>query len=78
MSGIIRAFLCDDDEWLTTESAFIGFQVLARSRGVAYPGALSRLHYDLLALAAAITEKTKIVYLANPNNRGTIFSKELR
>jgi len=29
MSNIIRAFLCDDDEVLTTESAFIGFQVLA-------------------------------------------------
>src|SRR5208337_4343081 len=33
-------------------------------------------HYDLTALAGAITERTKIVYLANPNNpTGTIFSK---
>jgi histidinol-phosphate aminotransferase len=31
MSIIIRAFLCDEDEVLTTEAAFIGFQVLARS-----------------------------------------------
>jgi histidinol-phosphate aminotransferase len=77
MSGIIRAFLCDDDEVLTTESAFIGFQVLARSRGVAYRTVPYRdWHYDLTALAAAITEKTKIIYLANPNNpTGTIFSK---
>ena len=30
MSNIIRAFLCDEDEVLTTEAAFIGFQVLAR------------------------------------------------
>src|SRR5215472_312428 len=30
MSTIIRAFLCDEDEVLTTEAAFIGFQVLAR------------------------------------------------
>ena len=36
MSGIIRTFLCDDDEVLTTDAAFIGFQVLARSRGVKY------------------------------------------
>jgi histidinol-phosphate aminotransferase len=78
MSGIIRAFLCDDDEVLTTESAFIGFQVLARSRGVAYRTIPYRdWRYDLPALAAAITEKTKIVYLANPNNpTGTIFSKD--
>src|SRR5262249_3367514 len=31
MSNIIRTFLCDEDEVLTTEAAFIGFQVLARS-----------------------------------------------
>jgi histidinol-phosphate aminotransferase len=77
MSGIIRAFLCDDDEVLTTEAAFIGFQVLARSRGVMYRTVPYRdWHYDLTALAAAITEKTKIIYLANPNNpTGTVFSK---
>src|SRR5580698_5589146 len=77
MSGIIRAFLCDDDEVLTTDSAFIGFQVLARSRGVTYRTVPYRdWHYDLRALAAAITEKTKIIYLSNPNNpTGTIFSK---
>src|ERR1019366_1380400 len=36
MSNIIRAFLCDEDEVLTTDAAFIGFQVLAKSRGVKY------------------------------------------
>ena len=78
MSNIIRTFLCDDDEVLTTESAFIGFQVLARSRGVAYRTVPYRdWHYDLAALAAAITEKTKIIYLANPNNpTGTIFTRQ--
>src|SRR5579862_138257 len=77
MSGIIRTFLCDDDEVLTTEAAFIGFQVLARSRGVRYRTVPYReWHYDLAALAAQITEHTKIIYLANPNNpTGTIFSK---
>ena len=43
MSNIIRAFLCDDDEVLTTEAAFIGFQVLARSRGGHTHRAVSRL-----------------------------------
>ncbi|MBM3810037.1 MAG: histidinol-phosphate transaminase [Acidimicrobiia bacterium] len=77
MSNIIRAFLCDEDEVLTTECAFIGFQVLARSRGVAYRTVPYRsFHYDLEALAAAITKKTKIIYLANPNNpTGTIFTR---
>ena len=36
IGNMIRTFLCDDDEVLTTEAAFIGFQVLAKSRGVKY------------------------------------------
>lgn len=77
ISNIIRTFLCDDDEVLTTESAFIGFQVLARSRGVAYKTVpYLDWRYDLPALVKRITDKTKIIYLANPNNpTGTIFTK---
>src|SRR5690242_15787259 len=77
MSNIIRAFLCDEDEVLTTDAAFIGFQVLARSRGVKYRTVpYQDWHYDLEALAAQINEHTKIIYLANPNNpTGTIFTK---
>src|ERR1043165_3884362 len=78
MSNIIRAFLCDEDEVLTTEAAFIGFQVLARSRGVTYRTVPYRdWHYDLVALASQINARTKIIYLANPNNpTGTIFTRE--
>ena len=77
MSNIIRAFLCDEDETLTTESAFIGFQTLAKSRGVAYRTVPYKdWHYDLEALAGQINERTKIIYLANPNNpTGTIFTR---
>jgi histidinol-phosphate aminotransferase len=77
MSNIIRAFLCDEDEVLTTDAAFLGFQVLARSRGVKYRTVpYLDWHYDLPALAAQINANTKIIYLANPNNpTGTIFTK---
>jgi histidinol-phosphate aminotransferase len=77
MSNIIRAFLCDEDEVLTTEAAFIGFQVLARSRGVTYRTVpYINWHYDLPALASQINQNTKIIYLANPNNpTGTIFTR---
>jgi histidinol-phosphate aminotransferase len=77
MSNIIRAFLCDEDEVLTTEAAFIGFQVLAKSRGITYRTVPYRnWAYDLPALAGAINGRTKIIYLANPNNpTGTIFTK---
>ena len=77
ISNIIRTFLGDGDEVLTTDAAFLGFRVLAQSRGVAYRTVPYRdWHYDLTALAGAINERTKIIYLANPNNpTGTIFSK---
>ena len=77
MANIIRTFLCDDDEVLTTEAAFIGFQILAHSRGVKYRTVPYRdWSYDLPALAGQINKKTKLIYLANPNNpTGTIFTK---
>lgn len=78
IAAIVRAFLCDDDEILTTEAAFCGFQVTAKSRGVPYKTVPYRnWHYDLDALAGAVTEHTKIIYLANPNNpTGTIFTRD--
>jgi len=78
MAAIVRAYLHPGEEVLTTEGAFIGFQVQARGSGAVYRTVPYRdWRYDLPALAAAITEKTKIIYLANPNNpTGTIFSKE--
>ncbi len=76
MSNIIRTFLCDDDEVLTSEGTFIGFYVLARSRGVTMTTVpLTNYRFDLERLADHITPHTKIIYLANPNNpTGTIFS----
>ncbi|MBL8210013.1 MAG: histidinol-phosphate transaminase [Bryobacterales bacterium] len=78
MSNIIRTFLCDDDEVLAPEPTFAGFRVLAQSRGVAYRSVPHRnWHLDLQALAGAVTPRTKIIYLANPNNpTGTIFTRE--
>src|SRR3984957_7637200 len=78
MANIIRTFLCDEDEVLTTEAAFLGFQVIARSRGVKYrPAPYRDWPYDLAALASLINERTKIIYLANPNNpTGTIFTRQ--
>jgi histidinol-phosphate aminotransferase len=77
MSAIIRTFLCDDEECLTAQGTFIGFYVLARSRGVKLVTVpLKNYGYDLEAIADAITDKTKIIYLANPNNpTGTIFTR---
>lgn len=75
MSVILRTFMLDDEEALTSEGTFIGFRVLAHSRGIKLRTVpLKDYRFDLDAIATAINEKTKIIYLANPNNpTGTIF-----
>jgi histidinol-phosphate aminotransferase len=76
MSNIIRTFLLDDDEVLTSEGTFVGFYVLTRSRGVRLITVpLRDYRFDLEAIAGEINGHTKIIYLANPNNpTGTIFT----
>jgi histidinol-phosphate aminotransferase len=78
MANVVRTFLCDNDQVLTTEAAFSGFQVLARGRGVGYRTVPYRdWRYDLPALAGATNERTKLIYLANPNNpTGTFFTRK--
>ena len=78
MANIVRTFLCDEDEILTTVAAFLGFQVLARGRGVAYRTVPYKdWRYDLPRLAEAIGPRTKLIYLANPNNpTGTFFTRQ--
>ena len=77
-ANIIRAFLHGDDEVITSEGTFIGFYVLVHSQGVKLIKVpLKDYHFDLDAIADAITERTKLVYLCNPNNpTGTIFSRQ--
>jgi histidinol-phosphate aminotransferase len=76
MSLIMRTFMLDDEEALTSEGTFIGFKVLAQSRGIKLRMVpLKDYRFDLTAIADNINEKTKIIYLANPNNpTGTIFT----
>lgn len=78
MGSIVRTFLHGDEEALTSEGTFIGFMVLARSQGIRIRTVpLRDFGYDLPAMAKAITPKTKIIYLANPNNpTGTIFHRD--
>jgi histidinol-phosphate aminotransferase len=78
MSNIVRTFLCDDDEVLTADATFIGIRVLAESRGVRYRTVpLKDWRFDLTALAAATNDRTRIIYLSNPNNpTGTIFTRQ--
>jgi histidinol-phosphate aminotransferase len=78
MADIVRTFLSDSDEVLSSEGTFPAMRVLAQSRGVAYRTVPMRdWGFDLQAIADAIMSRTKLIYLPNPNNpTGTIFSAQ--
>ncbi len=73
---IMRTFLLDDEEAITSDGTFITFKIQAQSRGITLKTVpLKNYRYDLEALAGLITDKTKIIYLSNPNNpTGNIFT----
>lgn len=77
MANIVRAFLHGDDEVVTSEGTFIGIYVLVASQGVKLVRVpLKNYRFDLEAIADAVSERTKLVYLCNPNNpTGTMFSR---
>jgi len=78
MALITRTFFEDHEVALTASATFIGFIVLVNSRGVKLEQVplTKDYRFDLDALAAAIHDDTKVVYLANPNNpTGTYFTK---
>lgn len=79
MGYIVRAFLQPDEEVVTSENTFIGFLILAKSVGAKLIQVPRRpdYKYDVEAMAKKITENTKIVYIANPDNpTGTYITKE--
>jgi len=73
---IMRTFLLDDEEALTSENTFISFKIQAQSRGIKLVTVpMKDYRFDLQGIADRITEKTKVIYLSNPNNpTGTIFT----
>lgn len=75
---IISTFSAEGDELLSSEGTFIGWYVNVNKynrKSVTVP--LNNYKFHLPAIASAITSKTKIIYLANPNNpTGTIFSRD--
>jgi histidinol-phosphate aminotransferase len=64
------------DEAITSESAFYMYRLAIEDMGAALVQVPMRdLTFDLAAITQAITARTKVVYLGNPNNpTGTIFT----
>ena len=78
MLAIVRAFVTEGGEVLTSECSFAQYTLMPLSRGACVKYApMKNWRYDLSAIADGITPKTEVIFLANPNNpTGTIFTKK--
>tara|TARA_B100000945_G_scaffold321265_1_gene334831 strand:+ start:3031 stop:4134 length:1104 start_codon:yes stop_codon:yes gene_type:complete len=76
MSTIMRTFLRQGDEIIGAKNSFIGFRVLANASGqIVNWIPMKNYRYNLSAIANAVNDYTKIIYLANPDNpTGTYFN----
>jgi len=77
MSTIMRTFLLNDDEIIGAAGSFIGFRVLANASGrKVHWVPMKDYRYDLGLMAKKISDYTKIIYIANPDNpMGTYVKK---
>ncbi|GAA5217969.1 histidinol-phosphate transaminase [Corallincola platygyrae] len=75
---IARTFVSAEDEVMFAEHAFVVYPLVTQAIG-ATPVAVPAKNYghDLDAMAAAITDKTRMIFIANPNNpTGTFLSAD--
>jgi histidinol-phosphate aminotransferase len=71
-----KTFLTAADEAITSESAFYIYRLAIEEMGAGLALAPMRdMTFDLAAIARAVTQRTKVIYLGNPNNpTGTMFT----
>jgi histidinol-phosphate aminotransferase len=74
----VRTFMRPGDEAVMAEQAFVVYHLVVQAvGGSAKAIPLRNYTHDLSGIAAAVTSKTRVVLLANPNNpTGTIFRRD--
>jgi len=74
----VRTFMRPGDEAVMAQQAFVVYQLVVQaSGGVGKIVPLRNFAHDLVAMGEAIGPKTRIVFLANPNNpTGTIYRRD--
>jgi len=66
---LVHAYAGAGDEVLISEHGFLMYEIYAQGNGASIVKAKEKnLKTDVDAMLAAVTEKTKIVFVANPNN----------
>jgi histidinol-phosphate aminotransferase len=75
---LVRTFVLDGEEVLASAQSFVAYKLAVNAQGRTFMEApmRARFHYDLEALKKLLTRKTKLVFLANPDNpTGTWFTE---
>lgn len=75
---LVKAFVGSGDRVITSHPSFLMYQKFVQVRGgenVIID--LKEMRHDLAAIAAATTERTRLIFIDNPNNpTGTLISRE--
>lgn len=75
---LVRTFVLEGEEVLTSAQSFIAYKLAAQAHGRTLVEApmKARFHYDLDALRKLLSRRTKVIFLANPDNpTGTWFAE---
>lgn len=73
---VAKTFLSVEDEGITSESAFHIFRLAIEETGAALTLVpMRQMTFDLAAIRHSVSPRSKVIYLANPNNpTGTMFT----
>lgn len=66
---LARGFLEPGDDVISSETSFLVYPILTQACGARFVSVpMKDWRYDLDGILAAVTEKTRIIFIANPNN----------
>lgn len=76
---VVRAFCQPGDEIMISQYAFIAYQIIAKGLGIGVKQVPAKQYgHDLNAMIKAISNRTKVIFIVNPNNpTGTYLSAEM-
>ena len=73
----IRAFVCEGQEVIIAKPSFLIYDIAARLEGAVIKTVdLKDFYYDLNGMQNAVTNKTKIIFIGNPDNPAGTFVSE--
>ncbi len=75
---LARGFLSPGDQVISSETSFLVYPILTQVCGAGFvPVPMKDFRYDLKGILQAITDRTRIIFIANPNNpTGTYVTSE--